>query len=306
MPVLFCFRFIFLLALIVVVAPSYSYAQDTPPIVIGEEGDVPAPDTEELSSFEDVEFDTSKHSDDPKNIVDTALDDNFFDANDLVPQGEMGRKGPINVDPVTQPASRFIVVRENSPAHTKSARLVSAERAMSLGRFDSALLMFDELYEINKKDPRVLMGRAVSLQKIGRFDEAMQTYDELAKVEPDNLDVKVNMLGLLSTRYPSIALRRLLNLRESNKSDVALTAQIAVTYAKTGDAISALRYLGIAASMDSENANHIFNMAVIADRAGDQDKAVSYYEKALEMDTMYGAGRSIPRDVVYERLAQIR
>ncbi len=298
MPVLSCFRFMLLLAIVV---PSYSYAQDNPPIIVDDfiDGNLTTPDVEELSGFADVQFDTSRAEDEEDS-------DDFFDANDLVPQGEMGRKGPINVDPVTQPASRFIIVRKNSGADTRSARLVSAERAMSLGRFDSALLMFEELYEVNKKDPRVLMGRAVSLQKVGRFDEAMQTYDALSKVEPDNIDVKVNMLGLLATRYPSIALRRLLDLREANKSSVALTAQIAVTYAKTGDARSALRYLGIAASMDSKNANHVFNMAVIADGAGDEEKAVSYYEKALELDSVYGAGRSIPRDVVYERLAQIR
>ena len=47
-------------------------------------------------------------------------------------------------------------------------------------------------------------------------------------------------------------------------------------------------------------------MAVIADKAGDKKQAISYYEKALEIDTINGGGRSIPREVVYERLAQLR
>ncbi len=242
----------------------------------------------------------------PSAIAEPEINDDFFDANDLVPQGEMVRSAPVKVNPRTQPASKYIIVSKNHEAGSKDAQLVSAERAMQLGRYDSALQLFDNLYDINKKDSRILMGRAVVLQKLGRFDEAMGMYEKLSKIEPDNIDVKVNMLGLLSTRYPSVALRRLLDLHEKNRSNVALTAQIAIAYAKIGDAESALKYLGAAASMEPNNANHLFNMAVIADRSGDLKTAASYYEKALEVDTIHGAGRSIPRDSVYERLAQIR
>ncbi len=308
MPVLSNFRLVSLFVLATILTPSYVLAQDNAPTIV-EEGSVVTPVIDDLSGF-DTAPDIA-----PADEMDMILNeqisnngsDSFFDADDLVPQGEMGQKGPINVNPVTQPASKFIIVRSSHlNTDKKSVRLVSAERAMSLGRFASAVTMFDDLYELNKNDARVLMGRAVSLQNVGRFDEAMQMYEELSKIEPDNIDAKVNMLGLLGTRYPSIALRRLLDLHKSNKSNVVLTAQIAIAYAKTGDAASALRYLGMAASMEPDNANHVFNMAVISDKAGDEKKAAYYYEKALELDTVHGAGRSIPRDMVYERLAQIR
>ena len=177
---------------------------------------------------------------------------------------------------------------------------------MNLGRYDSALHLFDVLYEQNKQDARIAMGRAVTLQKLGRFDEAMDMYEILAGLEPKNIEIQVNMLGLLGTRYPAIALRRLVNLYEKNKSHVGLTAQLAISYAKTGDIPSALRYLGAAASIEPQNANHIYNMAIISDHAGRTKEAVQYYEQALEIDTIYGAGRTIPRDSVYERLAHIR
>lgn len=242
----------------------------------------------------------------PSAIEPPSGEDDFFDADDLVPQGEMASTGPVKVNPRTQPASKLIIVKKNYEKDTETAQLVSAERAMKLGRYDSALEMFDALYEVNKKDARVLMGRAVVLQKLGRFDESMGVYEQLEAVEPDNIDIKVNMLGLLATRYPSVALRRLLELQGNNKGHVGLAAQIAVCYAKLGDTQSAIKYLGIAASMEPKNANHLFNMAVIADRAGDKVTAIKYYEKALEVDSIHGGGRSIPRDSAYERLAQIR
>lgn len=233
-------------------------------------------------------------------------DETFFDAENLVPQGEMAQSGPRKVNPNTQPASKLVTVRKNHTADTKEAHLVSAERAMTLGRFDSALELFDVLYEKNRKDARVLMGRAVALQKLLRFDEAMGMYEELSKVQPENVEARVNMLGLLATRYPSVALRRLLDLHDANKSNSGLTAQIGLTYARSGNLMAAVKYLGMASSIDPRNANYMYNLAIIVDRAGDKIKAISYYERALEIDTVYGSSRSIPREAVYERLAQIR
>ena len=286
---------------------SYSYAQDNIEVVSG--SDASSPDNSSLENSDEPMPKSSTASGTisaPSAIAEPEINDDFFDANDLVPQGEMARSSPVKVNPRTQPASKYIIVTKNHDAGSRDALLVSAERAMKLGRYDSSLQLFDDLYEANKKDSRVLMGRAVVLQQLGRFDEAMGMYEKLSKIEPDNVEVKVNMLGLLSTRYPSVALRRLLDLHEKNRSNVGLTAQIAIAYANIGDSKSALKYLGAAASMEPNNANHLFNMAVIADRAGDLKAAASYYEKALEVDTIHGAGRSIPRESVYERLAQIR
>lgn len=291
-----------------VAMPSLAAAQGSgnPEIVYGE--DAAAPDAGELNAIDGdlTKGSASTNSISAPSASQPVVEDEFFDANDLVPQGEMARAGPVKVNPSVQPASKLIIVKKNHKADSKTAQLVSAERAMKLGRYDSALALFDNLYESNRKDSRVLMGRAVVLQNLGRFDEAMGMYEKLSVVEPNNIEVKVNMLGLLSTRYPSVALRRLIDLHQKHKSHIGLTAQIAISYANVGDMESAIKYLGVAASMEPENANHLFNMAVVADRAGDEKSAVSYYEKALEIDTIYGAGRSIPRETVYERLAQIR
>lgn len=232
--------------------------------------------------------------------------DAFFDAEALVPQGEMSKQGPKRVNPALQPASKLITVRKNAGPDAVSSQLVSAERALSLGLNDSALEMFDALYLTNRRDPRVLMGRAVAFQNLGQFDEAMRAYEELEALDPRNVDVKVNMLGLLATKYPAIALRRLVELREQHPTHVGVVAQLAVTEANVGDFESALKHLGVAASMEPNNASHIFNMAVIADRVGQTSTAISFYEQALEVDTVYGSGRSVPRDAIYERLANIR
>ncbi len=47
-------------------------------------------------------------------------------------------------------------------------------------------------------------------------------------------------------------------------------------------------------------------MAVMIDRKGAHRKALSLYEKALETDATYGAGRSVPRETIYDRLYYLR
>ncbi len=297
--------------------PLLAYAQ-TAPVTLGsdEVKSISVPGLEELNTVDGSEADTPSDGKEISEMTNSIAapsakkpslgEDSFFDANNMVPQGEMAQDGPVSVNPVYQPASKLVIVRKTANADERSAALVAAERAMNLGIYDSALQLFEDLYVQNRKDSRVLMGRAIALQKLGRFDEAMQVYEELEAVAPDNIEAKVNMLGLLGTRYPSIALRRLLDLHQGNKGNVMLTGQLAVAYAQSGDLNSALKYLGVAASMEPRNASHLFNMAVLSDRAGHNEKAVSFYEKALEIDTVHGGGRSIPRDSVYERLAQLR
>lgn len=231
----------------------------------------------------------------------------FFDANNLVPEGEMGGKGgPRKVNPSLEPASKLIVVTKNAAPSARQAQLVAAERAIALGRYDAALEMYDGMYQKNSRDPNVLMGRAVALQHLGQDDEAIRAYEELLNIRPENIEAQVNMIGLIGQRYPAVGLQRLMDLRQKQPGNVALLGQIAVMQANMGNYEDAFKYLGMAAGMEPHNASHLFNMAVTADRAGKKADAVNYYEQALEVDTIYGGGRSIPRDAIYERLARLR
>lgn len=232
--------------------------------------------------------------------------DYFYDANALVPEGELARRSPRKVDPSVEPGSRHIIVRKNASEDSRHARLVSASRALTLGRDSSALEIYNELYGKYKKDPDVLMGRAVSLQRLGLVEDAISAYEELLAVKPKDVGARLNMLGLVGERYPEVALRQLKDLRNTSPNHPGVAAQLGIIEARLGNFDSGMRYMGVAASMEPENANHLFNLAVIADQGGYTKDAVKFYEKSLEVDSIYGGGRTIPRDSVYTRLAQIR
>ncbi len=230
----------------------------------------------------------------------------YFDAQSPVPTVPVRPENPVDVDPAIEPGSRFVIVDTEHKANSSEALLVSAQRAVKLGRYDAAMEMYNRLYVMNDRDPRILMGRAIVMQHLGQFDAAMQAYDEFLEIEEGNVDARVNMLGLLGTKYPAVALQRLEVLRGEYPSHAGVVAQLAVNYGQLGDFSSAILNLEMASSLEPRNAGHVFNMGIMADRSGDIKKAIKLYEQALEIDSIYGRSQSIPRDAVYERLSKIR
>jgi len=233
----------------------------------------------------------------------------FFDAQSVVPNAQQNvptQRTPRVVDPRREPGSTLVLVEKDHKAGSYQAGLVSAQRAIKLGRYEAALAILTNLYMQNNRDPAMLMHMAVAYQHSGQNDFAVQKYEELLDINPDHVEARVNMLGILGEKYPAVAMRQLQELQDDNPENISVMSQLAVVAANVGEFKDAMRYLSIAASIEPQNASHVFNMAVIADRAGDQEMALQYYEQALEIDTLYGKSASIPRGAVFERLADLR
>ncbi|HNS44318.1 MAG TPA: tetratricopeptide repeat protein, partial [Alphaproteobacteria bacterium] len=92
---------------------------------------------------------------------------------------------------------------------TLDSRVVAAGRALKLGRHEAAQEMYDELYKLNPRDARILMGRAVLFQKLGEPGRAISTYEELLAVDPSNTEAIVNLAGLIRKDHPAVALSKL-------------------------------------------------------------------------------------------------
>jgi Flp pilus assembly protein TadD len=236
----------------------------------------------------------------------TKIPDVYYDGIN-VPSGSMAKAvGPRKLDPTQEPASKFVIVEKTHNANDREAQVEAASRALKLGRYDAAVEMYQKLYDKNPRDPRIVMGLAVAQQNSGMVEQAIQSYQNFLDIKPNDTDATVNMLGLVRQQYPAVALRRLKELADKYPSNAGIAAQIGITEGQEGNFDEALRYLGIAASMQPQNAAHLFNMAIIAEKKGDKAKAVNYYEQALEVDAVYGGGTSVPRDKIYSRLSRLR
>ncbi len=215
------------------------------------------------------------------------------------------RQGEVIADPRREQMAKFIVVQNVVTTDGHGNEIEMAQRALKLGRYEAALGFYEKLYRKNQRDPRILMGRAVSLQKTGRVAEALKAYEETLDLYPANSEALANFLGLMNVQYPEKALEKLNRLYRSQPNNPAVAAQLGISYGNLGDYEQAKRYLKIATSLEPNNALHFYNLAIISERAGDKRGAIAAYEKSLEVDAVYG-GRAISRETIYDRLSVLR
>lgn len=239
-------------------------------------------------------------------FVDSPYSGTYYDASSIGDNSLTNITAPRQVDPRYEPGSSFVVVQKSAAAGSTPARIVAAQRALNLGRYGAALEFYEGLYSELPKNEQVLMGLAVAQQKSGFTESAIATYEELLKINPNNTDGMVNMLGLLKSQYPAVAFRRLRELWQENPSNAYIAGELGLLTASMGQAKQALTYLGAASSLEPNNASHYYNMAVINDRAGQVASAIELYQKALQVDIAFGAGQTLERDQIYDRLARLR
>ena len=234
----------------------------------------------------------------------------YYDSSALVPDRDLaavGATGPRKVDPAVEPGQKFVVVKQNAAEGSYEAQYVAATRALKLGRYAAAMEMFEKLYKKNHRDPRILMGLAVAQQGAGFNESAAKTYEDILRIEPNNADAMVNLMGIMKGQYPSVTLKKLTELRKRNPNNAGIAAQIGLTNAELNNYDDAIRYLEIAASIDPRNSSHIYNLAIICDRKNDTKNAIKFYERALQMDAAEGdTVMGLPREQIYDRLVVLR
>ncbi len=234
----------------------------------------------------------------------------YYDSEAIVPDSALaksGATGPRKVDPAYEPGQKFVVVEPGAKATSFEAQYVAATRALKLGRYAAAMEMFEKLYKRDHRDPRVLMGLAVAQQGAGFNESAARSYEDVLKLQPNNADAIVNLMGIMKDQYPSVTLRKLTELRDKYPTNPGIPAQMGLVNAELKNYDDAIRYFEVAASMDPRNASHIFNMAIAEDKKGDVTGAIKSYERALQLDAMYGdVASALPRKDIYDRLVVLR
>ena len=234
-------------------------------------------------------------------------DDEYYDSKaTTVPSNQMAPAvGPRKVNPAVEPGQTLVIVDGVRKPNDKMSITVAADRALSLGFYDSALNLYTGLAAKNPRDPHVLMGEAVAQQKLGMTDAAIQSYNKVLEVSPNNIDAMVNMLGLIKQKDPTGALQHMLALQDRFPDDAGLAAQIGMAEGESGNYREAVHYLGKAAALQPTNPQHPFNMAIMADRNGDAADAVKFYQQALQVDAAADGSSVVDRKVITDRLATL-
>lgn len=201
---------------------------------------------------------------------------------------------------------KYVVVKKDRSAEDLDSQLKSARTALAQNRNTAALELFTEIEKDHPEDVRVIMGKAVALQRLGQAEAAMAAYEQVLEKEPKNVEVLTNMLGLLKAQDPELALKNLSDLRETYPYNPEITAQLAVAYGQLGQYQEALKYLDIADTLQPGNAFVIYNRAVLFDKMGRSAEAISFYRQILKMYSDGDLEVALPIDSIKKRLATLR
>lgn len=210
---------------------------------------------------------------------------------------------PANIRPLPE---RYLIVKKDHSANDADSRLTAAREALAQGHYQAALELFDDLYRKDSHDMRIIMGRAVALQKLGQTDEAMDAYQVALKTDPHNIEALTNVLGLLKGQDAQTAIKKLLELRDLYPANADLTAQLGMVYGETGDYPKAIKYLDMADALKPGNAVVLYNKAVAYDHMGKTTEAANLYRRLLVLASDGSLDQSFPVESVRQRLATIR
>lgn len=210
-------------------------------------------------------------------------------------------------DAIVRPLPKqYLIVKKNHDAEDIDSRLTSARQALVQHRNSAALELFNELYKDYPRDRRVLMGRAVALQKLNDYGGALAAYEEVLGVEPQNLEALTNMLGLLKAQDPALAVQKLGELQEAYPYNADIAAQLAVAHAGQGSYQEAQRYLDLADALKPGSASVMYNRAVLYDKMGRRTEAADLYRRIVRMSTEGKLDQSLPIEAIKNRLATMR
>jgi tetratricopeptide (TPR) repeat protein len=197
----------------------------------------------------------------------------------------------------------YLVVKKEHEANDVDARLTAARRALTNDNNMAALQLFTELEQDYPKDSRVLMGRAVALQRLGQKEDALAAYEGVLINHPKNLEALTNMLGLLKAQDPQLAVDKLNELRKVYPSNADVTAQLGIAYGTQMKYDEALKYLSMADALQPGSANITFNRAVVLDKMGRRIEASDAYRRILSMAQNNALDQPVPLDAIRQRLA---
>lgn len=210
---------------------------------------------------------------------------------------------PAKVEPL--PAG-YLVVRKEADADALAARLAAARTALSNNQNGAALDLFNGLYEQYPNDKRVLIGRAVAMQRVGRNAEALAAYEEVLRADPRNIEALTNMLGIISLQERGTAIEKLRQLSEVYPFNADVAAQLGMLYGQNGDYANAVKHLEVADNLRPGNLDILYNRAVAYDRMGDTDQAAMLYRKILMVTADGTVVPTFSLETIRQRLATMR
>jgi tetratricopeptide (TPR) repeat protein len=214
-------------------------------------------------------------------VVQMASEILSFDPSNI--QGKLLRtRALIGMGEVKQARTELAAFSVQNP-NIWEAKLQTAALDLAEKNYKACEEAFRKMYA-ETKDPRALMGLTETYTVQGQYDQAIKLLkDEVAKT-PDRIDyiVAIGNIAVRAQKYPE-ALENYKKALEKFPRSADVWIRLGETQRRTGDLTSASASFNKAKDLAPNNVVPFVELALMADSAGQKDKARPLYEQILKI-----------------------
>jgi tetratricopeptide (TPR) repeat protein len=226
---------------------------------------------------------------------------------DFYKKKNLSRKSDIDINAVNDEKSTSSVKIDMVVADSKvgSASLREKEQiaynSVLIGQYEVAIELYKQVLEKERDNSYSKFALATVYQKIGQFRQAKTLYYQMLKSGVENQEEVVgNLLDILIEDSPQDATYLLSRLAVQNPDSPNILAFAALAYNKAKNHDQAISLMQKAITLDSENVDYKYNLAVIYDQTEQYSKALDLYSEVVRKYS--DVNQSVPIDQVKKRI----
>lgn len=185
---------------------------------------------------------------------------------------EPGRSASLLEDGVVK-RSTLPVSTQNSPTH-------EAHAAYQQGRLAEAYRLYADILRKDPNNIESLNAMAMIALRAGRPEEAERYLRQALRADPKDAQARSQLSLLYSEGDPATAESRLRNLLAEQPESAPALFALGSIYARAGRWVEAQQAFFQAHTLDQNNADTLYNLAVALDHLQQKRLAAQYYERA--------------------------
>ena len=207
------------------------------------------------------------------------------------PQAPVARKPAPPATPVARapsPPPRAAPAPRNRPRIVRATRpgndLLLAYQAYQAGRLAEARELYLRHLKLRPRSRDALLGLGAIALHEGRLEEARERYRAVLALDPRDATARAALASIERPADIPASEAELQVLLRSQPAAPHLHFALGNLYAAQGRWPLAQQHYFEALRLDDDNPDYAYNLAVSLDRLGEQDEALTYYRRALDLN----------------------
>jgi len=181
------------------------------------------------------------------------------------------------------PTGNAIVIKKGKIQNLIDMRLNKAWNMFQQGDYATADARYAQVLKDEPFNRDALLGRAAISMRNNDFQKARKFYVRLLERDPRDALAQSSLISLLGRQDPVAGISRINLLLEKDPKAPWLHFTLGNLYAAQSRWIEAQQAYFSAWSIDSNNPDYVYNLAIAMDHMGNHEQALKFYQKALDL-----------------------